>query len=106
MSPTPPISSPPRPTADPSANAPGEGVTLNVIDARGAQRTGAVWILAISLALAIVALGAYWLIQSPRMAAVNHPSGQDLNVRDVRKLYTPPATPPVGAPTSNAAGGA
>jgi hypothetical protein len=106
MSPTPPLSSAPRPTADPSSSHTDDGVTLNVVEARGAQRTGAVWILAISLALAIVALGAYWLIQSPRMAAVNHPSGQDLNVKDVRKLYTPPATPPIGAPTSNATGGA
>jgi len=97
MSPTPPISSAP----DPAHNPAGDAVALNVVQARGAQRTGAIWILVISLSLAIVALGAYWLIQAPRMGAVNHPSGQDLNTRDVRKLYTPPATRPFADPTSN-----
>ncbi len=101
MSPTPPLSS----TPEPSIDAAGEGVTLNVVEARGAQRTGAIRILVISLALAIVALGAFWLIQSPGMGAVNHPSGQDLNTRDIRKLYTPPTTPQTAQPSSNAAGG-
>jgi hypothetical protein len=76
-------------------------VTLNVVEARGARRTGAIRILAISLSLAIVALGAFLLMQAPRMAAVNHPSGQDLNTRDVRKLY-PGTTPPPSAPTTRA----
>jgi hypothetical protein len=102
MSSTPPRSSAVRPD-EPQANAAGEGVTLNVVQARGAQRTGAVWILAISLSLAIVALGAYWLIQSPRMQAVNHPSGRDLNAQDVRKLYTTPTT--VAPRTHPASGG-
>jgi hypothetical protein len=102
MSPTPPLSSAPRPSADPAAD---DGVTLNVVDARGAQRNGAIWILVISLSLAIVVLGAYWLIQSSQMGAVNHPSGQDLNTRDIRKLYTPPTTPPTAYPAPNSAGG-
>ncbi len=93
MSPTQPLSSTPLSPADPVANPGGDGVTLDVVDARGAQRRGAIWILAISMALAIVALGAFLLIQAPRMGAVNHPSGQDLNTRDVRKLYTTPTTP-------------
>jgi len=94
MPPTPPLSSAPRPSAGPSANAAGEGVTLNVVEARGARRTGAIRILVISLSFAVVALGAFWLIQSPRMGAVNHPSGQDLNTQDVRKLYKQPTAPP------------
>ncbi len=104
MSPEPPTSSTPRPSPDPAAA--GDGVALNVVEARGAQRTGAIWILAISLALAIVVLGAYFLFQAPRLGAVNHPSGQDLNTRDVQKLYTPPTTPPTVYPTTNSAGGA
>jgi hypothetical protein len=103
MPPEPPISSTLRPPVDPVARAAGDGVTLNVAEARGAQRTGAIWILVISLSLAIVVLGAYWLIQSPRMQAVNHPSGRDLNTQDVRKLY-PPAT--ASPPTTHSAGGA
>ncbi len=106
MSATPPLSSAPRSSADPSASAAGDGVTLNVRQARGAQRSGAIWILVISLTLAVVALGAYWLIQAPRMAAVNHPSGQDLNTRDIRKLYTPPTQPPYVTPPHPSAGGA
>jgi len=98
---TPPISS----ATPPSANDTGDGVTLNVLEARGGRRTGAIWILAISLSLAIVALGAYLLIQAPRMATVNHPSGQDLNTRDVRKLYGPPPTPPTADPSRKSAGG-
>jgi hypothetical protein len=103
MPPKPPISSTLRPPVDPVASAAGDGVTLNVVEARGAQRTGAIWILVISLSLAIVGLGAYWLIQSPRMQAVNHPSGRDLNTQDVRKLYPPAAA---SAPTTHSAGGA
>jgi hypothetical protein len=102
MSPTPPAASEPRSSADPSAQA-GDGVTRNVVQARGAQRTGAIWILVVSLTLAVVALGAYWLTQAPRMQAVNHPSGRDLNTQDVRKLYSPPPTPP-SAPTPAKAG--
>jgi len=90
MSHTPPAKSQTRTSADPSAQ-PGDGVTLNVVQARGAQRNGAIWILVVSLTLAVVALGAFWLTQAPRMQAVNHPSGRDLNTQDVRKLYAPPA---------------
>jgi hypothetical protein len=59
----------------------------------------------ISLSLVIVALGAYGLIQSSRMGALNHPSGQDLNTRDIRNLYTPPTTPPTAYTPANSAGG-
>jgi hypothetical protein len=104
MSPTPPATSQPQSPADPSAQA-GDGVTLNVVQARGAQRSGAIWILVVSLTLAVVALGAYWLIQSPRMQAVNHPSGRDLNTQDVRKLYASPATPSAASTPAHAGGG-
>jgi len=105
MSPTPPITSARRRSVDSSANDAGDGVTLNVVEARGAQRNGAIWILAVSLTLAIVALGAFWLIQAPRMQAVTHPSGRDLNTQDVRKLYPQSAEPPAASTTKNAAGG-
>jgi hypothetical protein len=95
MSSTPPISSRQRSAAEGSADAAGDGVKLDVVEARGAQRTGAIWILVISLTLAVVALGAYWLIQAPRMQAVNHPAGRDLNTQDVRKLYSGSAAPTV-----------
>jgi len=81
-------------------------VKLNVMEARGAQRTGAIWILVISLTLAIVVLGAYWLSQSHKMQTVNHPSGRDLNTQDVRKLYAPPSAQPNKAATSPSPGGA
>jgi len=45
----------------------------------------------ISLALAVVVLGAYWLTRAPKLQAVNHPSGRDLNTQDVHKLYPPGA---------------
>jgi hypothetical protein len=89
MSPTPSAKSPGS-SAEPAVQ-PGDGVTLNVVQARGAQRNGAIWILVVSLTLAVVALGAFWLTQAPRMQAVNHPSGRDLNTQDVRKLYAAPA---------------
>ena len=104
MSPTPPVSPAPRSPTKSSANAAGDGVHLNMVEARGAQRNGAIWILVISLSLAIVVLGGYWLIRTPKMAAVNHPSGQDLNARDVRTLYGRP-TVPTAAATPNAMGG-
>jgi hypothetical protein len=94
MSPTPPISSTGRPTAGQSTDSEsGDSIKLDVVAARGAQRTGAIWILVISLALAIVVIGVYWLSQAPKMQAVNHPSGQDLSVRDVNSLYRDAAHP-------------
>ncbi len=99
MSPTPPISSGPRSAGDSSSNAAGDGVELSVVEARGAQRTGAIWILIISLTLAVVVLGGYWLTQASKMQAVNHPAGRDLNTKDVGKLYSGSA----GASATNSA---
>ncbi len=100
MSSTPPLSSPPHPSTDAVDTVAGDGVTLTVDQARGARRTGAIWILVVSLVLAIVVLGAYWLSQAPRMQAVNHPSGRDLNAQDVRKMYPTQAQPPAAPSTA------
>jgi len=40
----------------------GDGVDVPVIKARSAERRGVIWILALSLGAAVVALGLYWLI--------------------------------------------
>lgn len=101
MSPTPQNLSRPHPAANPG----GDGVKLNVVAARGAQRTGAIWILVISLTLAVIVLGAFWLSQSAKMQAVNHPSGRDLNTQDVHKLYPPSAEEPAQPAKSKPAGG-
>ncbi len=96
----------PRASDDPLSEADaGDGVHLTVEKARGAQRSGAIWILAVSLTLTIVALAAFWLSQAPKMQAVNHPSGRDLNVQDVRNLYKAPVAPAASPPTPRSAGG-
>jgi hypothetical protein len=48
-------------------------VGLSVTEARGAVRTGRnIWVLVISLALAIVVLMGYWLLHAGRFHAVNN----------------------------------
>ena len=50
----------------------GDGVEMSVTRARGAERTGrAVWILGISLFLAVVLVIGYWLTHAPRLHALN-----------------------------------
>jgi len=39
----------------------GDGVDLTVVKARGAERHGVIWMLAISLGAAVVLLGGLWL---------------------------------------------
>ncbi|WP_158913071.1 hypothetical protein [Caulobacter sp. S45] len=62
------------PTQDPSrANRAGEGIASSVTDARGAVRTGRnIWILVISLALAVVVVMGYWLLYAPHFNALNN----------------------------------
>ncbi len=55
-----------------STQAPGDGVALGVTDARGAERTGRnIWILVISLALAVVLVLGYWLLHAPGFHALH-----------------------------------
>jgi hypothetical protein len=50
-----------------------DGVALDVTSARGAVRTGRnIWILVISLGLAVVLVLGYWLIRAPSFHAVNN----------------------------------
>ncbi len=97
MSNTPPVGS----TSDPAT---GHGETVSVVEARGAQRTGrAIWILAISLGLAIILLLGYVALHSGHMQAISHPSGRDLNTTDISTFKTPEPSPrqaPPGEPST------
>ena len=92
---------PDRPTVSASAASGGD---LSATEARGAVRTGRnVWILAISLALAVVLLLGYWLLHAPHMATVTHPQVRDLNTQDVSTFNTPAGSArqaPPGAPST------
>lgn len=91
---------PPLGSAPPS----GDGEAVSVVEARGAQRTGrAIWILAISLGLAVVLLLGYVALHSQHMQAINHPAGRDLNTADVNSFSTPEPSPrqaPPGEPST------
>jgi hypothetical protein len=64
MSATPPTEDPPRA---------GDGGALGVTRARGAERTGRnIWILVISMALAVVLVLGYWLMHAPRFHALGN----------------------------------
>ena len=63
---------------------------VTVTDARGAQRTGRnIWILVISLGLAVVLLLGYTALHAPRMGALNHPQVRDENAQDISTFNTP-----------------
>ena len=66
------------------------GPEVSVTEARGAMRTGRnIWILVISLALAVVLLLGYWLMHASRMSGINHPQVRDMNAQDVSTFNTP-----------------
>lgn len=93
------------PPVDPASNPGGDGAAVSVIEARGAQRTGrAIWILAISLGLAVVLLLGYVALHAGRMAAISHPAGRhDLNATDANTFQTPEPSPrqaPPGEPST------
>ncbi len=92
------------PPADPAGNPGGDGETVSVVGARGAQRTGrAIWILAISLGLAVVLLLGYVALHSGHMQSISHPAGRDLNTSDVNSFQTPEPSPrqaPPGEPST------
>ena len=84
MSATPPGPSKPSPTG-PSATGPsaGDGVHVAATDVRGATRTGRnIWILVISLALAVVVMIGYWLLHAPHFQSISHPQVRDESARD------------------------
>ena len=61
-----------------------------VTDARGAVRTGRnIWILVISLTLAVVLLIGYWLLHASHMSTIQHPQVRDMNTQDVSSFNTP-----------------
>jgi hypothetical protein len=64
-------------------NRAGDGARLGVTEVRGAERTGRnIWILVISVTLAIVVVLGYWLFHAPHMAKLNHPQARDMNAID------------------------
>jgi hypothetical protein len=70
-------SPPPEPSRDPSSE-------VSVIEARGAIRTGrAIWILVISLGLAVVVVLGVWLLHSRGLSNVTHPQARDFSNRDI-----------------------
>ena len=82
------MSSPP-----PDRNADTDGAAgpeVTVTEARGAERTGRnIWILVISLALAVVLLLGYWLLHAPHMSSISHPQQRDMNSQDMSTFNTP-----------------
>ena len=101
---------PPEP--DPSATGAtatgaSAGPDLTATATRGAERTGRnIWILVISLGLAVVVMIGYWLIQASHFSSINHPQVRDLNRQDVSSFNTPggsarPAPPGEPSTTGN-----
>ena len=92
-------------TPPPDGN--GAGPEVTVTEARGAQRTGRnIWILVISLGLAVVLLLGYTALHAPRMGAINHPQTRDENTQDISTFHTPggsarPAPPGEPSTTGN-----
>ena len=84
--------------------AAGPEVTVN--EARGAVRTGRnIWILGISLTLAVVFLLGYWLLHASHMSKISHPQVRDMNSQDVSTFNTPAGSArgaPPDARTTNA----
>jgi hypothetical protein len=71
--------------SSPPPEAPQEPATeLGVVEARGAIRTGrAIWILVISLGLAVVLVLGVWLLHSRGLSNVTHPQARDFSNRDI-----------------------
>jgi hypothetical protein len=92
------------PPLDPAGNPRGDGEAVSVVGARGAQRTGrAIWILAISLGLAVVLMLGYVALHAGHMQTINHPAGRDLNTADANSFNTPEPSPrqaPPGEPST------
>lgn len=82
----------------------GDGEEVSVVGARGAQRTGrAIWILGISLGLAVLLLLGYVLLHAGHMQSISHPAGRDLNAADANTFQTPEPSPrqaPAGEPST------
>jgi hypothetical protein len=91
---------------EPGRGGQGDGPTASVTEARGAVRTGRnIWILVISLALAVVLVLGYWAVaHAPRMQTLNHPQQRDLNTQDVSTFNTPAGSArqaPPGEPSTS-----
>jgi hypothetical protein len=91
------------PTSPPDRDS-STGPEVTVTEARGAQRTGRnIWILVISLGLAVVLLLGYTALHAPRMGALNHPQVRDENAQDISTFNTPAGsarTAPPGEPST------
>lgn len=94
--------------------AAGDGEVVSVTEARGARRTGrAIWILVISLVLAVILIGGYWAVVAGRLQSADAANGGGAHgrrVTDARaKLFntqppSPKQAPPGESSTSGAAG--
>jgi len=89
--------------------AAGDGVEVRVDEARGSYRTGrAIWILVISLILAVVLLGGYWALHARSLQQVDAASGGGAHGRRVtdsrvKMFNTQPPSPkqaPPGEPST------
>lgn len=70
-------STPPENSRDPASD-------VSVTEARGAIRTGrAIWILVISLVLAVVLVLGVWVLHIPGLSNVTHPQARDFSNRDI-----------------------
>jgi hypothetical protein len=98
------MSQTPPTKASSRGDAPGGGVGLSVTEARGAVRTGRnIWVLVISLALAIVVVLGYWLLHAPRFHAVNNERvtrTQNLTGYPVQGASARPSPAPNAAPAA------
>ena len=95
------------PDRTPATSGEPAGPEVSVTDARGAQRTGRnIWILVISLSLAVVFLLGYTLMHAHRFSQINHPQVRDVNPQDISTFHTPggsarPAPPGEPSTTGN-----
>ena len=94
-------------TLPPDNDSTAAGPEVTITEARGAQRTGRnIWILVISLGLAVILLLGYVALHASRMGAINHPQVRDVNAKDISTFNTPggsarPAPPGEPSTTGN-----
>ena len=107
------MSNPNPPSNDEAAHrAAGDGVEVTVDEARGSYRTGrAIWILVISVVLAVVLLGGYWALHAGRLQQVDAASGGGAHGRKVtdervNMFNTQPPSPKQAPPGENSTSGA
>ena len=69
------------------------GQTIEMTDARGAQRVGLIWVLGISMILAVVALFGYWALDSHHLSQGNSSGASVKAASDTFHAGPAPVTP-------------